>query len=57
MSDQHFWESGLNFTFSLVSMKLNYGGIISFANKFKFDYINIFKKLLIMEQVLVRPTH
>ena len=57
MSDQHFWESGLNFTFSLVPMKLNYGGIISFANKFKFDYINIFKKLLIMEQVLVRPTH
>ena len=37
-------------------MKLNYGGIISFPNKLRLDYDNIFKKLLIKEQRLLRPT-
>ena len=37
-------------------MKLNYEGIISFSEKLKFDNINIFKKLLIMEMKTVNTS-
>ena len=43
-------DGALNFEFSIVPMKLNYGDIISFPNKFKFEHINIFANLLILEQ-------
>ena len=32
MSDGQFREGGLNFNFSIASMKLNYGDIFSFPN-------------------------
>ena len=37
-------------------MKLNYEGIISFPKKLKFDHINIFKNVLIMEQKIVNTS-
>ena len=37
-------------------MKLNYEGIISFTQKLKFDHINIFKNVLIMEQKIVNTS-
>ena len=33
VSDRHFKEGGLNFNFSIASMKLNYGDIFSFSHK------------------------
>ena len=47
--DGHVREEGLNFNFSIQSIKLNYGDIFSFPNKLKFDYSNICTKPLIME--------
>ena len=37
----------------IVSMKLNYAGIITILNEFMFDYINIFQNFMIMEQKIV----
>ena len=50
MSDGHFWEVCLNFKFSTASLNLNYGGIFSFLNKLKFDYIKITAAIFIMRQ-------
>ena len=37
VSDGGFWEGGLNFNFSVASMKLNYDDMFSFPSKLKFD--------------------
>ena len=33
VSDRHFKEGGLNFKFSIASIKLNHGDIFSFSHK------------------------
>ena len=43
-------ERALSFNVFTTSVKLNYGHISSFPNKFKFDDSNVSKKLLIIDQ-------
>ena len=51
--DKHFGEVGLNFNFSIASIKSNYGDIFSFPNKLEFDDGNICTKLLIREKKII----
>ena len=37
VSDGGFWQGGLNFSFSVAPMKLNYDDMFSFPSKLKFD--------------------
>ena len=43
-------DTALNVELSIVSIKLNYGGIVYLSNKLKFGHINIFTHLFILEQ-------
>ena len=53
VSDGHFREWNLNFSFFIASLKSNYGEIYFLPNKLKFDDGNICTKLLIREKKII----